>query len=470
MSNEPENNGGPWQEKLRPASPFVILCGIIAIFYFAYRIILVAYPVAVLENNVLNPTRDASSVVCGHEEGDDIKDPAPILSSAYQQRISSQKALTNNRITNPSLSDIDQTSNQPIGYTHNIDNATSKYEHLRDPLDRSYFLRVNDSNKMRAGSASAPAWIPNSVAVTPKRAYAYGFEYRSNVPVQVAIEYTVDGNNDTNQTSVVTLNPSTVWQAFTAHIDNTNNITSFRIIVTGASPGQTDTRAFKVHQIPDAKLPKGIVSVTFDDGWQSVNTEATDLLKQYGIRSTQYVVSSVADLNVEGYMDITTLKRLKDAGHEIGSHSLTHCNQTLLSPTSMSDNASFSKEVLESRGLGPIKSFAYPLGQYNQATQDIFTKQYPLIRTSDFGYNDRYFDETNIRSMGIVETTSEIEFKAWLDYAREHRVWLVLVYHRINESGEYNVTTQQLDKQLKMVSESDLLVLPMSEAAQYARH
>lgn len=224
-----------------------------------------------------------------------------------------------------------------------------------------------------------------------------------------------------------------------------------------------------MHKVPDAELQKGIVSVSFDDGWESVSTNAATLLDKYHIRSTFYIISDVAAHNVNGYMSFDDIKRLKRAGHEIGSHSLTHCNQTTLSSADIQENALYSKQLLEQQNLGPIVSFAYPMGQYNETTQNIYKKYYPLIRSSDFGYNDRYFDATNIHSIAIVNTTTDKDLQAWLMYARQHRLWLVLVYHRVDESGEYNVTSDQLERQLNIIAHSNLTILPIGAAAETAR-
>lgn len=307
------------------------------------------------------------------------------------------------------------------------------------------------------------------MAIEPEATYAYSFQYRSDSPVHITIEYSQGLGGGLHYLDIVMLKPASNWQTFTAHLDNTRSITSFRPVVNGTKPGNVDTRSFDIHKIPSAELAKGIVSVAFDDGWQSVADEAVPLLEKYHIRSTQYVISEVAARNVVGYMDAGTLMNLKQSGNEIGSHSLTHCNQIDLSVSAIKDNARRSKQELESQKLGPIKTFAYPLGQYNETTQNIYAKEYPLIRSSDAGYNDRYFDETNIRSMGVLDKTSDKEFASWLEYARKHKQWVVLVYHRINESGEYNVTKDQLERQLRMVEASGLNVLPVSDAAEMVR-
>lgn len=448
-----------WQEDVRMASPFVIGCGIIAIFYFLYRIALVAYPIAVIEQNALHAQN--KTIVCGQEEGNHLQDPSPILSSSYQKRIQSEAALSSNLVANAAMTSIDPATNQPAGYGHNIDDSAVSYQYLRDTTDSSLLLRVSSTKN---NSQTPPAWLPPVATVQPNHTYAYSFQYRSDVPVDLATEHTKSGAAP-GYTGVVTLKASASWQTFTAHFDNRDDAVSFRIIANATKAGFVDTRAFDVHEIPSAELSTGIVSVTFDDGWESVTSGAVPILDKHHIRTTQYIISSVAAASVTDYMNFGTIKRLRQAGHEIGSHSLTHCNQTTLDTNTLEDNAKRSKQILEDQGLGPVKSFAYPLGQYNEKTQTTYSKYYPLIRSSDFGYNDRYFDETDIHSAGILDKTSESELKSWLTYAKTHKQWIVLVYHRVNDGGEYNVTSNQLDRQMTLVEQSGLKILPVSEAA-----
>jgi peptidoglycan/xylan/chitin deacetylase (PgdA/CDA1 family) len=447
-------------------SLFVLLCGVMAIFYLIYRIVLVVLPATALGQSFID-SQGPHSIVCQQEEGVELQDPVPILSMNYQKRLNEQKALTPNLIPNASLSEMDPVAGEPTGYVHAVDNDTSKYQYMQDLVDDTYFLRVTNKRKTPSGEIS-PTWLAYPASVEQGRTYRYGFEYRSDTPVQVTVEYD-KGPGSLEYKDMVVLEPTVSWQKFTAHFENMDKVLSFRVVANSKDVGYVDTRSFTAEQIPDAKLSKGRVSVTFDDGWQSIDNKAGDLLKRYNIRSTQYVITEVANQNVAGYMGFDTLRKLKQEGHEIGSHSLTHCNQTKLDAAALKDNAVHSKQLLEQEHLGPIKSFAYPLGQYSAATQAVFTGEYPYVRASDAGYNDRYFDETNIRSMGVLDTTSDKEFQSWLEYAKAHQLWLVIVYHRIDESGKYSVTSGQLDRQLQMITRSGMDIMPLGEAADTAR-
>lgn len=445
-----------WQEHVRLSTPFVILCGAAAVIYLFYRIVLLVFPAVALEQAAFNP--GVQPAVC-HQDTSHAKDPVPLLSATYQRRVQAQKPTGPNLVKNTHLSQKDA-NGQPVGYQRSTEGKEIRYE-LR--AAGTPFLRVTAKKKP---ARDAPTWQMDRVPVKKDAAYAYSFWYRGTTPVDVTLEYQVKGK--TKYASVTTLQAAGKWQRFTAHFDNDVQAKNLRVSVTPAKAGRLDMRGFNVHRVKDARLQKGIVSVTFDDGWQSVADKAAPLFERYGVRTTQYVISDIAG-TAPDYMNFAALLRLKKHGHEIGSHSQTHCNQTTLSSAEQHDNAIKSKQLLEAQNLGPIKSFAYPLGQYDAKTQDTYRKYYPLIRTSDAGYNDRYFDKTNIRSFSVLATTSEKELSGWLRYAKEHRLWVVLAYHRVDAEGEYSVTSAQLERHLQLVRESGLDVLPLGEAAAKAR-
>lgn len=450
-----------WQQRVLLASPFVIFCGIIAAIFFFYRFALVLTPIVFLEQAILPGDPASAGIVCSEDEGNSPGVVAPLLSAAYQERIEKQPAISKNLVTNSELSEISMVSGEPVGYTHAAELLGVHYSYRLDKADTPY-LHV-DSSRAASKDKVPPAWTLEPVNIKPDSTYAYSFYYRSDIPVHVSVEYAARGK--TSYEEVMTLDPSASWQRFDAHFDNAVAATNFRMDLSSRVKGYVDSREFDIHEVASAALKKGIVSVAFDDGWQSVNDGAAELLARYDIRTTQYIISEVAARAVKGYMNYDTIRKLHREGHEIGSHSLNHCNQTALDSKALADNAITSKQTLEKEGLGPIKSFAYPLGEYNKKTQAAYEKNYPLIRTSDFGYNDRYFDASNIRSIAVLNTTSDNELGSWLAHAKAHKAWLVLVYHKVGVAGSYNVTRAQLDKQLAAVKRSGLAIKPVGEAA-----
>ncbi|MBV9080968.1 MAG: polysaccharide deacetylase family protein, partial [Elusimicrobia bacterium] len=119
-------------------------------------------------------------------------------------------------------------------------------------------------------------------------------------------------------------------------------------------------------------LPAKPVLITFDDGYQNNYTEAFPILRDFGFRATLYVVVQTVGWDNKWHnpasetripmVSWAQLKEMKDAGWEIGSHTMNHPN---LEKTELKE---VKREVEKSRAviaefLGETPdSFAYPYG------------------------------------------------------------------------------------------------------------
>jgi peptidoglycan/xylan/chitin deacetylase (PgdA/CDA1 family) len=109
-----------------------------------------------------------------------------------------------------------------------------------------------------------------------------------------------------------------------------------------------------------------VVSITFDDGFAS-QMRATPILKHYGVHATFYVNSEL--LNAANRLTFAQVRALVAAGNEIGGHTSDHTS--LISV----DAAEGTRQVCNDRvaltqiiGRAP-RSFAYPYGASNRATE-----------------------------------------------------------------------------------------------------
>ncbi len=111
-----------------------------------------------------------------------------------------------------------------------------------------------------------------------------------------------------------------------------------------------------------AQLPSRPILLTFDDGSETVYTEALPIMQVYGFTGTAYIVDNY--IGSTRYMDKDQIRALYDAGWEIGSHSLSHHDLTKR-PASQEEEIVKSRQRLESYLGVPIHSFAYPFGAYD---------------------------------------------------------------------------------------------------------
>ena len=110
--------------------------------------------------------------------------------------------------------------------------------------------------------------------------------------------------------------------------------------VTGAEPEEkTDSGNVKIHYSGDGA--EKLVSLTFDDGPESELTpQILDILDEYNIRATFFVIGQNAARN----MDV--LKDIHVRGHEIGNHSWSHKYMPKISKRSKESEILKTEELL----------------------------------------------------------------------------------------------------------------------------
>ncbi|HVT12944.1 MAG TPA: polysaccharide deacetylase family protein [Fimbriimonadaceae bacterium] len=128
---------------------------------------------------------------------------------------------------------------------------------------------------------------------------------------------------------------------------------------------------------------KGVrpIAITFDDGYESVYTNALPILKRHNVTGTVFVVAGhVGETNDwdEAKGDVTepmmSLEQIRDAqrlGIEIGSHTSSHPDLLQCSPPQAVDEIAGSKRLLEDLLRRPVDWFSYPYGRESEAIRSL---------------------------------------------------------------------------------------------------
>ena len=207
-----------------------------------------------------------------------------------------------------------------------------------------------------------------------------------------------------------------------------------------------------------------LISVTFDDGPESIYTNALPILQKDGIHTTQYIISGT--LEDHNYMSVAQIKSMQANGHEVASHTITHPDLTSLTDQELTHELLGSKQTL-TKDFGPnIVDFTSPYGSYNAHTLQMIGKYYRSQKNSegDPAANEleaintkAKFDPMNITSYSVRQTTTSADIKKLLEAARENNGWLVLTYHQIDESNDvYAVTPAVFAKQMQLIDDSNM--------------
>jgi peptidoglycan/xylan/chitin deacetylase (PgdA/CDA1 family) len=165
--------------------------------------------------------------------------------------------------------------------------------------------------------------------------------------------------------------------------------------------------------VPAASVAYGLASadelaITFDDGVLSVAHAAAPILAEYGIPWTLFVVSDWADGRhpfgdgiVMGWDEV---EQLAARGVEIGSHSVSHPDFGQLAPEQARHELAESRRVIEARTGLRTNSFAIPMGQSMNWSQEADAA------AVEAGYERVYAQSVLRRPSGTVPRTFITQF------------------------------------------------------------
>lgn len=117
---------------------------------------------------------------------------------------------------------------------------------------------------------------------------------------------------------------------------------------------------------PVSDAPRTRVSLTFDDGWAS-QMLAVDALGERGMPGTFYISSGLVGL--DRYLTRAEVDAIHDVGHEIGGHTVTHADLTVLDPEALELEICSSRATLARWGY-EVTSFAYPFSRWSEEAAD----------------------------------------------------------------------------------------------------
>ena len=230
--------------------------------------------------------------------------------------------------------------------------------------------------------------------------------------------------------------------------------------------------------VPPQLFIEPIITLTFDDGWESIYENAAALMSEYDMPSTQYILPG--EFRAPNYMSAAQAESMKKAGHEITSHTYTHRNLTTISQTEIEKELDQSLDVLKKLKLLDSNdlNFAAPNGETNTVAMKEIKKRFASSRNvmgdlaKDISDNDMNvsgkFDRYNIIGYTVGQYTTDEQLRQALKYAREHNAWFIPVYHQIDDSGDkYSVSKETFKRHLDIYKESKIRVATMRDVLTY---
>ena len=158
---------------------------------------------------------------------------------------------------------------------------------------------------------------------------------------------------------------------------------------------QLEEHGFHSATLSEPQKPNTAI-LTFDDGCRNVLRHGLEPLAHHGMKAIQFIVAGLIggrnDWDVkhgeapEQLMDTAELREWLAAGHEIGSHTLTHRNLANRTEPEAREQIFASKALLEDTFQIPIRHFCYPHGRWTPRVAELVAEaRYETACTTRFG-------------------------------------------------------------------------------------
>ncbi len=180
--------------------------------------------------------------------------------------------------------------------------------------------------------------------------------------------------------------------------------------------------------IVNDKLPeRGAVAITFDDGFESVYTQAYPVLRQHGLPATVFIVTNW--VGTPGYLSWKQIRELAASGlFEIGSHSRTHPWLPAVDEQQLNEEITGSRRILEAQLPGiHVMHFSYPMGAYDATVKhNVREAAYESACATNPGRYRSWRDRYALKRLRISRSSDNllvfwIETSGYYTWIKEHR-------------------------------------------------
>jgi peptidoglycan/xylan/chitin deacetylase (PgdA/CDA1 family) len=380
--------------------------------------------------------------------------------------IAPQVSTVNNVIPNEQL--VTSSSSMPVSWaTYRAGNNTAAFSYFHE-TGRVY-LQTKISN-YQSGEAK---WQFLPQPVTGHQYYQFGFQYKSDTSAQVVADYVFpDGHQQFVTLAEIT--PASQWTAVTQPLETPPGVAAVFVSVVLQSNGTLATSDYSLvntTQPGAGQWKRPLVSITFDDGWESSFNNGVPLLDRYGYKATFYINPS--SIETPSFMHASQLAALRDKGNEIAAHGYSHDDMTAISSSQLNFQLQEGRDYLGRAGF-PTADFATPYGKSDAEVQWYARKYFSTLRGTETGLNTRQnLEPYNLKVVYLEVSTSDKEVAAALKDAKQYNGWVIFVYHRVGLSrtaiGSLKVerpalAEESVSKQLSLIHDSGIAVATVAAA------
>jgi len=212
-----------------------------------------------------------------------------------------------------------------------------------------------------------------------------------------------------------------------------------------------------------------IVSFTFDDFPRTALTNGGQILATYNARGTYYTAMGLLDtFNHEGqHFCLQDLHDLLRDGHELASHTYSHCSALENSLARFSSDAERGEsEAAKIRGNGTAGNFSYPYGNVTFSSKPALGTRMRSCRGIRPGINAPFADLNLLLANNIYSHNFNLaSFEQLLQGNQRQRGWLIFYTHDVRETpSDFGCTPVQLESVLRLAAKSGAQILTVARA------
>jgi peptidoglycan/xylan/chitin deacetylase (PgdA/CDA1 family) len=323
--------------------------------------------------------------------------------------------------------------------------------------------RVSLSNY---GSGDAK-WYFTDVPVVGGTSYTFSDWSIGTVPSSIIARYQTPSGTF-SYVFLGSVPASNVWQSFRRTIvvpPNTRSMTVFHLIAQNGSLTIDDV-LLETSAAPT--FTQGMVTFSFDDGFQSIYQNGIPILNAAGIKSTQGIATRL--LATPGYMGAAEMKAMAAQGHEIAAHTQTHADLTTIPLAQARTEIQGSRSDIAFHGI-TARSFIYPFGSFNQTViTEVQNAGFSGARGVETGFNTPTSNRWQLKDQHITAGVPFSTVRGWIDTAVANKQWVILEMHRQVANGtEYSNDPALLQAVVNYVKANNIKTVTLGEGIQLLR-
>lgn len=177
----------------------------------------------------------------------------------------------------------------------------------------------------------------------------------------------------------------------------------------------------------EKSIPAKSAIITIDDGYISGYTVAWPILKKYGYPFTMFIYTDYVKGGPRSggqSMSWEQLAEMRDAGVDIGSHTVSHTDLRSKHGKSPEEYAAWvttelnqSKEIIENNLGIQVKTLAYPYGLYNQTVRELAAKAGYEALFTVYGQRIPWSSPSDIIGRYAIESSKPEIFQAGVSFS-----------------------------------------------------